>query len=188
MIRFIVNSMLLLVVVSCNAQFSNLRNYTLDLQDLIDSLGVDATHLNLLIDKSDYILSIRVDSMVIKQYPVVFGGNPVDDKLRQGDQCTPEGTFGMVSKYPHRYWSKFIWINYPTSDSWRKHNRAERDGVISEDAAIGGEIGIHGVPEGMDHLVETRVNWTLGCISLKNDDVNEIYPYIADETVILIRK
>ena len=30
-----------------------------------------------------------------------------------GDKCTPEGKFKMITKHPHKEWSKFIWINYP---------------------------------------------------------------------------
>ena len=32
-----------------------------------------------------------VDSLDFNQYPIVPGGNPVDDKRMQGDQCAPEG-------------------------------------------------------------------------------------------------
>lgn len=85
-------------------------------------------------------------------------------------------------------WSKFIWINYPTEDSWKKHNNAKEVGNIPSDAKIGGEIGIHGVPHGMDEYINLKYNWTLGCISLKNKDVNEIYPYIQEQTKIEIRK
>jgi murein L,D-transpeptidase YafK len=141
-----------------------------------------------MIDKSDYCLSILADTIIIKQYPVVFGANPKDDKLREGDQCTPEGEFRIVSKYPHKNWSKFIWINYPTSDSWSKHNAAKAGGRIPATSGIGGEIGIHGVPAGFDSLIDLRKNWTLGCISLKNKDVDEIYPYIGSNTKIMIRK
>ena len=105
-----------------------------------------------------------------------------------GDRCTPEGLFYMVSKYPHESWSKFIWINYPNEDSWEKHNQAKHEGIIPENAKIGGEIGIHGVPKGMSRLIDLRLNWTLGCISMKNNDVNEIYPYLSETTEIVIRK
>ena len=146
------------------------------------------TEINILIDKSDYKLHVYTADTLVKTFTVVLGGNPLDDKLREGDQCTPEGTFKIVSKYPHSSWSKFIWINYPTADSWRKHKKAKADGIIPINARIGGEIGIHGVPKGTDVMIKTRVNWTLGCISLTNTDVNEIYPFIDKNTVITIRK
>jgi murein L,D-transpeptidase YafK len=140
------------------------------------------------IDKSDYTLSLLSDTITLKQYPVVFGGNPVDDKLREGDQCTPEGTFYIISKYPHRNWSRFIWIDYPNDDSWKKHNTAKNEGRIPKEASIGGEIGIHGVPEGGDAAIDLKYNWTLGCISLKNTDIEEFYPLINKSTRIVITK
>jgi murein L,D-transpeptidase YafK len=146
------------------------------------------TKILIKIDKSDYQLNVYSSDTLIKTYPVVFGGNPIDDKLQQGDSCTPEGDFYIVSKYPHRSWSKFIWINYPTADSWRKHKKAKADGSIPKNAKIGGEIGIHGVPEGTDTMISNQFNWTLGCISLKNKDINEIYPFIDKKTRIHIQK
>ena len=173
---------------SCSISQEHYKNYKFSLAKLIDSLNIQESNISILIDKSDYKLSIQSDTNIIKEYPVVFGGNPTDDKLKQGDQCTPEGIFYMVSKYPHKSWSKFIWINYPTEDSWKKHNKAREDGLIASDAEIGGEIGIHGVPNGMDQYIDLQYNWTLGCISLKNKDVNEIYPYFQEQTKIEIRK
>lgn len=163
-------------------------NYGLPIAKLIDSLGLQQASLSLLIDKSDFKLSILSDTVILKEYPVVFGGNTVDDKLMEGDQCTPEGIFYMRSKYPHKSWSKFIWINYPTEESWVKHNKAKKDGLIPGNANIGGEIGIHGVPKGMDKYIDIQYNWTLGCISLKNKDINELYPYITNTTIIEIQK
>jgi len=173
---------------SCGISQDEYINYKIPLIKLVDSLAIQESNISILIDKSDYKLSILSDTNIIKEYPIVFGGNPTDDKLMQGDQCTPEGIFHMVSKYPHKSWSKFIWINYPTDDSREKHNRAKQDGKIPSDAKIGGEIGIHGVPNGLDEYINVKYNWTLGCISLKNIDVNEIYPYILEQTKIEIRK
>jgi lipoprotein-anchoring transpeptidase ErfK/SrfK len=94
----------------------------------------------------------------------------------------------MISKYIHKSWSKFIWLNYPTVESWKKHNQARSEKIIPANAGIGGEIGIHGVPNNMNNLIDLKYNWTLGCISLKNKDVDEIYPYISKTTKITIRK
>lgn len=146
------------------------------------------TSVDVLIDKSDYKLSIYAADTLVKEYDVVFGGNPVDDKHKEGDKCTPEGVFGMRDKYPHKSWSKFIWIDYPNEDSWRKFNKRKAEGIIKDGESIGGEVGIHGVPDGMDHVIDNKQNWTLGCISMRNNDVNEIYPYITKQTKITIQK
>lgn len=155
---------------------------------LLDSLNIRPDQLEIRIDKSEYLLSLWKDSVQVKSYAVVFGGNPVDDKLREGDECTPEGVFGIRERYPHRKWSKFIWIDYPNDDSRAKHARAKAEGRIPGDAGIGGEVGIHGVPSGFDFWIDRRYNWTLGCISLKNKDVDEVYSICGPRTRIVITK
>jgi len=180
--------LILLSCFTCRAQSDNYKNYGSDLSVIINQYNVDTGKISFLIDKSDYKLSILADTLVLKEYPVVFGHNPVDDKLRQGDNCTPEGKFNMLIKYPHPKWSRFILINYLTRDSWRKHNFAISRGEIPKDSKIGGEIGIHGVPYEMNFLIDIHYNWTAGCISLKNPDINEIYPYFTRFNSIIIRK
>ncbi|HHB52069.1 MAG TPA: hypothetical protein ENK75_03350, partial [Saprospiraceae bacterium] len=154
----------------------------------LSNLLKKGTSISIRIDKSDYQLHIYTSDTLVKSYPIVLGGNPIDDKLREGDQCTPEGNFKMRSKYPHKSWSKFIWINYPTADSWKKHNKAKKEGRIPKNASIGGQIGIHGVPQGTDYMINAGVNWTLGCISLTRKDINEIYPFVTRQTPINIQK
>ena len=178
----------LVLAASCQTNATEYKNYDVLLAEIIEANGLNASQIALLIDKSDYKLTVLVDTLVIKEYPVVFGKNPVDDKLRQGDQCTPEGTFKMLSKYPHKKWSKFIWINYPNDETWQKHNAAKQEGLIPQNSRIGGEIGIHGVPDGADIAIDLKLNWTLGCISMKNKDINELYPYVSKSTEIVIRK
>ena len=140
------------------------------------------------IDKSAFLLQVMHDTLVIKSYPVVFGGNPVEDKRREGDLCTPEGNFTLRNLYPHGKWRKFLWIDYPTAESWSKHNASKAAGEIPQDAGIGGEIGIHGVPEGRDHWIDEMEHWTLGCISLKNAHIDEIYAVCQKGTVVEIVK
>jgi len=181
-------SLLFIISITCNAQTKQFINYSRALRTIMKENAVDVDSLSLVIDKSEYKLTVKSDTIILKEYPVVFGRNPVDDKLKQGDKCTPEGTFYMKAKYPHSKWSKFIWINYPTRDSWRKHNAAIRQGKISDNAKIGGEVGIHGVPEGMDYLIDKKYDWTEGCISLKTKDINELYFYITESTPIIIIK
>lgn len=140
----------------------------------------------LYIDKSDRRLDFVYQDSTLKSYPVVLGGNPVDDKRMQGDMCTPEGDFGIRDIYKHAKWNYFIWIDYPTEESWQKHDRARELGQIPPNAQIGGEIGIHGTPASADYLVHHQQDWTLGCISLTRDDVAEIFAQVSRETKIRI--
>jgi murein L,D-transpeptidase YafK len=166
----------------------SLLNYNLPLKGLIDSLELKGEAIRLLICKSQYTLTVIVKNKPIKTYPVVLGPNPIDDKRMEGDGCTPEGIFGIRNMYPHRSWTKFIWIDYPNDESREKHRLSKQKGEIPETATIGGEIGIHGVPDGNDALIEERINWTAGCISLKTADINEIYENISKSTIVEIVK
>lgn len=149
---------------------------------------LNADDITIHISKSSRKLTLRIGSHLLREYPCVFGGDPVNDKKYEGDQCTPEGTFHVLSKYPHKSWEKFIWIDYPTADSQRKYKANQRRGLIPAGKGIGGSIGIHGVPHHHDYLIDKNTNWTLGCISLRTDDINEIYQYVHPGTEIVITR
>jgi len=122
----------------------------------------------------------------LKTYPVVLGGNPRNDKLCRGDLCTPEGIYRVASKFDHPRWDKFILLDYPNTQNWLRFGRAKRAGKLHPEAEIGGEIGIHGTHDPVKNIVGE--NWTLGCVSLLNQDIEEIYPLVSDNTLIIIKK
>jgi murein L,D-transpeptidase YafK len=122
----------------------------------------------------------------VKSYPVVLGHNPRNDKLEQGDRCTPEGVYRVVTKYPHAKWSKFILLNYPTRKNWLKFAEAKRRGQIPYDAQIGGDIGIHGTEYDYQNIMGE--NWTFGCVALKNRDVNELYRLVEPGSIVVIQR
>jgi murein L,D-transpeptidase YafK len=153
---------------------------------LVDSLQLNKNKISVHIYKSAYKMKINYDTLTLKTYPCVFGFNAHDDKLKQGDGCTPEGKFGIRAKYPHNKWAKFIWIDYPNASSWTKYKTAKKKGAVGAKESIGGEVGIHGVPEGCDYAIDEKQNWTLGCISLKRNDVNELYAVLGEKSVVWI--
>ncbi|MEG4503466.1 L,D-transpeptidase family protein [Microcoleus sp. F6_B4] len=106
----------------------NLLNYD---KPLIQILGepnkLDKNIISILVQKSKYRLTVYDSKKPVKSYPVVFGGNPAGDKLKAGDLRTPEGVFSIKYLYPHESWSKFLWLDYPTKQSWRKHIKAKQD-------------------------------------------------------------
>ena len=110
----------------------------------------------------------------LKTYPVVLGNDPYNDKLCQGDTCTPEGVYRVRAKYPHSKWDAFIWLDYPNTQNWLKFAQAKKAGRLPPDADIGGQVGIHGTEDPSRNL--SGINWTKGCVSLQNQDLEEIYP------------
>jgi lipoprotein-anchoring transpeptidase ErfK/SrfK len=79
-------------------------------------------------------------------------------------------------------------LDYPNQESYEKFNQRRQRGEIPSYARIGGGIGIHGTWPHEDYQIDRYQNWTDGCISLKNSDVEELYRYIPVGTQVTIRK
>lgn len=158
---------------------------SIPLARLVDSLGASARDVSFLVDKSDRTFTVLVKKEVVKVYPCVLGEAPVGDKYYQRDRRTPEGSFTFRGKRVHGAWHKFIWVDYPNEESWRRFRERQAMGAIPAGKDIGGEIGIHGVPVGKDHWITQGVDWTWGCIALRNADVDEIYPYIVPNRTMM---
>lgn len=161
---------------------------TTALSDLLKEKNIHPKDVHIEVSKKRYSLSVVFGKTIVKSYPIVLGSDPVNDKRMEGDQCTPEGSFRIQSKYPHNKWSKFMWLNYPTTESYQKHRMAKKKGEIPSYARIGGEVGIHGVKQGQDFLVKRGINWTKGCISLQNDHIDELFDVIQVNTEVIIYK
>jgi murein L,D-transpeptidase YafK len=144
--------------------------------------------ISIIIDKSDYELSVYDEKGWFATYPVVFGNNSLDDKKMEGDKKTPEGSFKIANKRIHEKWYRFLSINYPTKESWDKFNERKKRGEIPANASIGGGVGIHGTWPKEDFIIDKYKNWTLGCISMKKDHILEIYDYTPVGTPVVIRK
>ena len=79
-------------------------------------------------------------------------------------------------------------LDYPTPQDLQKFQERKRRGEIPANACPGGAIGIHGTWPHEDFVVDRYNNWTNGCISLKREDVEELYNYIPVGTPVTIRK
>src|SRR4030042_1494151 len=91
----------------------------------------------IVVNKLKRKLTIYQGLTPLKTYPVVLGNDPYNDKLFQGDTCTPEGVYRVRAKYPHPKWDAFIWLDYPNTQHSLKSRRAKEAGRIAPDAAIG---------------------------------------------------
>ena len=144
-------------------------------------------NISIIVDKSDYSLSVFDDKGWYATYPVVFGNNSLEDKKMEGDKNTPEGTFHIVGKKPHDKWFRFMMLDYPTRDSWDKFKRRKANGEIPSSASIGGGVGIHGTWPHEDFVIDRYKNWTMGCVSMKNSDVLDLYTYTSVGATVTIR-
>ena len=142
----------------------------------------------ILVDKSDYELRVYDEEGWYATYPVVFGSKSLDDKLMEGDRRTPEGSFRILSKKRHEKWHKMMLLDYPNKESWEKFKQRKARGIIPANAKIGGGIAIHGTWPNDNIVVDGYTNWTQGCVSLKNEDLDEIFSFVPIGTKIIIQR
>lgn len=147
----------------------------------------EGTYL-IVIEKAKYELSLYDDNGWYATYPVVFGNKDLKDKMREGDRETPEGNFTIISKKIHDKWDRFMMLDYPTQESYEKFNERKAKGLIPKNATIGGGVGIHGTWPKEDYAIDRYDNWTQGCISMKNPDVEELYNLVPVGTKVVIKK
>lgn len=134
-----------------------------------------------LVEKSLHRLTLWRGERQLAAFHVVFGFNPQGHKQQEGDGRTPEGRYVLDYKKANSEYYKAIRISYPNA---RDRPRARRLGVPP-----GGAIMIHGQPNGYGWAQELtqRRNWTLGCIALRNEDMDELWQRVAAGTAIEIR-
>lgn len=142
----------------------------------------------IMVDKSDYELSIFDDDGWYATYPVVFGEKTLGDKMWEGDRKTPEGEYKIVSKRPHDKWGKIMLLDYPTTADWAKYKDRKAKGLIPKNKGIGNGIAIHGTWMRDDMAVDYFQNWTNGCVSLKRSEMDELFEMIPIGTKVTIRK
>jgi murein L,D-transpeptidase YafK len=141
------------------------------------------------VTKSTYEMAIyKSNGTWIATYPVVFGNKDLGDKLYEGDRRTPEGTYHIISKRPHAKWCDFFQLDYPNQENIQKFNERKAKGIIPYNARIGGAIGIHGTWPNEDFAVDGMQNWTMGCISTKNEYIKELFYILPVGTKVIIRR
>lgn len=144
--------------------------------------------------KSQRKLLLLSGKRVLKEYKVALSYNPIGDKEREGDGKVPEGEFFVCDKHPSRNFHLFIGISYPSIDD---AERGLRQGLIDRhqynaivkairskkrppwNTSLGGEIGLHGGG--------THSDWTIGCIALENNDIEELYVVLRHGDLVVIR-
>jgi murein L,D-transpeptidase YafK len=126
---------------------------------------------------------------LIRRYPAVFGQNPAGSKRYQGDRRTPSGFYEIIDKRRHRRWARFLLIDYPNGSDQQRYAKDAAAGTLPTNGddslpGIGGAIGIHGSDK--EELNKQGIDWTFGCISLRNDDVIELDRLVPVGTPVFI--
>ena len=135
----------------------------------------------LLVDKSDRILVAYSGGKAIRAYRgIQFGDAPLGHKRFEGDERTPEGRYYIDTRNPQSSYHLSLRISYP--------NRSDRAYAASYGRSPGGDIFIHGQPNGLPNDQRMRGDWTDGCIALTNAEIEELWRLVPDGTPIVIRQ
>ncbi|MFC4291555.1 murein L,D-transpeptidase family protein [Sphingorhabdus arenilitoris] len=139
--------------------------------------GVKANRI--IVDKSDRVLILYDGDTEIARYSGIrFGDAPAGHKQFEGDEKTPEGEYRINGRNPASRYHLSLRISYP--------NAADRAYAKSQGKDPGGDIFIHGQPNGYNDPVIAR-DWTDGCIALSNAEIAQIWKLVPDGTKIIIQ-
>jgi murein L,D-transpeptidase YafK len=169
------------------------------------SVHVSATtdEISLLLSRSTHTLYVKKGTFILKSYKVALGSGGRYGKLREGDGRTPMGKYKIMQVRASNRFHLFMQLNYPSTQD-AKRALIEKEITLSEyrsvlDAHIfgrqppqnlplGGAIGIHGIGfENQEKLkIHQNIDWTEGCIALRNAEVEELSQYVSVGTEIHI--
>ncbi len=135
----------------------------------------------IIVVKSERVLLHLRDNSIIKEYRIALGKDPIGNKVKQGDNKTPEGKYQITNKRTNSNYHLNLSINYPSREDIA---RAKRLGV-----SPGGNIAIHGLPNKAPNALHDELmakDWTRGCIAMHNKDMRNLFNSIPLGTPINI--
>jgi len=135
----------------------------------------------IVVEKTARRLSIFRDGKQIKTYRVALGRNPVGSKQEEGDMKTPEGIYKIDGRNAQSSFHLALHISYPSDND---NARAAERGV-----SAGFDIMIHGIRNGLGWIgaFHRWKDWTVGCIALTDEEIEELWRVTPDGTTIEIR-
>ena len=137
--------------------------------------GPEVTRLRLY--KSQRLLVLDGAAGPLRTYSIGLGFAPTGHKQFEGDGRTPEGSYVIDRRNPDSLFHLSIGISFP--------NEADLAFAGSQGRDPGGDIFIHGGPRrGIDPM--DRRDWTAGCISVTDPEIEEIYAMVRNGTPIEI--
>jgi murein L,D-transpeptidase YafK len=133
--------------------------------------GPEVTRI--VVQKSQRRMYLLHHDKVLESYAIDLGYAPVGTKQFEGDGKTPEGSYIIDRRNPNSDFHLSLGISYPTPED------VERAREVGKKA--GGDIFIHGGPRRQDR---SGPDWTHGCISVSDREVEQIYAMVRDGTQI----
>lgn len=160
--------------------------------------------------KSQYRMQLYYKGKLQKTYIIGLGQEPIGHKQQQGDNKTPEGNYRIIQKTVGPFtgggssaWLGTRWmrLNYPNNADAKSGldrkliSRDEYNRIVAankvgneppKNTKLGGGIGIHGWNGSWPGEDQQDLTW--GCISLQNDQVEDLYDRVGLQTRVVICK
>lgn len=158
--RSILLAMLMAPLAACASKF---RTYN----------GPEVTRI--VIYKEQRKMYLLHDTTVLRDFDVDLGFQPQGHKQVRGDGKTPEGHYVIDRRNPNSSFHLSLGISYPNVE----------DVALAKELgeSPGGDIFIHGGPTKNS---KRGADWTFGCISVSNREIEDIYSMIRTGTTISI--
>ena len=161
-IRFLTIGALLGALSACSP--SKFRDYD----------GPEVTRV--VVDKGDRRMYLLHHGEVLKSYHVELGFTPEGHKQFEGDGKTPEGHYLIDRRNPNSDFHLSLGISYP--------NEEDIAFAKAQGQSPGGDIFIHGKP---NKKTGTGPDWTAGCISVTNRQMEDVYAMVKNGTPITLQ-
>lgn len=124
--------------------------------------------------KTDRKMLLIHNDRVLESYDIALGFAPEGHKEFEGDGKTPEGAYYITHKNPESNFHLSLGISYPNAADIAFAEAAGKD--------PGGEIFIHGGPK----KPISRRDWTWGCVSVSDKEMEVVYSMVKPGTPIFI--
>lgn len=136
----------------------------------------------ILVIKHDRKMIVFSKGEEIKTYKIAIGKQPIGKKEFEGDEKTPEGIYFINDKNPNSAYHLNLGVSYP--------NESDKNFAAQHGKSPGGLIKIHGLKNGLGFIGKFHrfFNWTLGCMALTNQEIEELYEHVPIGTEIEIVK
>jgi murein L,D-transpeptidase YafK len=167
-------------------------------------VGAQAAGTSIEIDKSDHRLRLIRDGKAVKEFACSLGKGGDGTKRKRGDNLTPEGEYRIVAINRKSGFHVFLHLSYPnradidaglagglidSSTHARLRAAADKGILPDQNTALGGQVGIHGIRNGLGWLgpLQSAVDWTQGCIAVTNGQIEELSREVAIGTRVVLK-
>ncbi|MBV1925772.1 MAG: L,D-transpeptidase family protein [Rhodobacteraceae bacterium] len=121
----------------------------------------------ILIEKSARRLTAFKNGVAILSYDTALGFTPEGDKQIEGDGKTPEGVYHINRRNPESAYHLSLGIDYPQPEDVAR--------AVTNGTNPGGDIFIHGQPNGIGAMLSLPGDWTAGCIAVSDSQIRELW-------------